>query len=53
MHRMTWYIGTCSIMVISLLYILDSMGKCVQMCYMELGFNGCFLIGATMKVKSL
>ena len=46
MHRMISYTGTCSIMVISLLYRLNVIVKCV--CYMGLGFDGCFVTGAAL-----
>ena len=46
MHCMTWYIGICSITVISLLFRLSDMVKCV--CYMGLGSNDYFVIGAAL-----
>jgi hypothetical protein len=53
MHSIKWYTGMCGIMVMGLLYILNSMVKCVQMCYKGLGSNGYFMIGTTMIVGSL
>jgi hypothetical protein len=52
-YCITWYTSTCDIMAMSLLYILDSIVEYVWMCYMGLGSNGCFVIGAVLIGKSL
>jgi hypothetical protein len=44
---MTKYTGTCDIMTIDLLYILDSTAKCVC-CYMGFGSNSCFVTSASL-----
>jgi hypothetical protein len=46
MHCTTWYTSTYGIMVMSLLYRLNDMVKCV--CYMGLRYNGCFMAGAAL-----
>ena len=47
MHRMTWYIGTCKIMAMGLLYRLDFMVRCVCVCVWALD-PVVFVIGATI-----
>ena len=46
MYCMTWYTGTCSIIVMGLLYRFDDMVKCV--CYMGFGSNGYFMADTTL-----
>jgi hypothetical protein len=46
MHYMTWYTDTYGITTMSLLYRPCDMVKC--MCYMGLGFNGCFMADAEL-----
>ena len=46
MHCMTWYIGTCGITAMGLLYKLSDMVKCV--CYMGFGFNSYFVAGTAL-----
>jgi hypothetical protein len=46
LHCMIWYTSTCSIIAMGLLYRLDDMVECV--CYMGLGSNRCFMVGAAL-----
>jgi hypothetical protein len=43
---MIWYTDTCDITVMSLLYRLYDMAKCV--CYMDIVSNDCFMVGIAL-----
>jgi hypothetical protein len=45
LHRKTWYIGTCRITAMGLLYMLTLWSN---VCYMGLGSNGCFVTNVVL-----